>query len=97
MCYGIFTVFLYNSHFLAIGGVTADRRVDSAMVGLHMPIYNRLIFSRESVPFDLFGEGKMCKIILCNDQKSACILIDAVNNAGANDAVDAGQRTLAVI
>ena len=60
-------------------------------------MHDGAVFPGKGVLFDLFGQASVGKVVLCHDQKAAGVLVDAVDNAGADDPVDAGQRVTAVV
>ena len=81
-------VLLCDAHLLAVGLMPSDRRVDRALVLFDIAVADREVRAGEAVILDLFAESRMRDIGLRDHQKPAGVFIDAVDDAGAQFAVD---------
>ena len=73
-----------------------DWGVHGAAVLPEAALDNRLIGAVEAVILKLLRQRLMGKVVLCHDQKAGGILVNPVDNAGAQLAVDAGEPVAAV-
>ena len=94
---GAFAIHLVDRHFFAIGIVPANRRVDDAFVVGQHAVYNRPVATRDRVVRKLHGKRLMGGIIFTDDDGAGRILIDSVDDSGAQHAVDAGKLSPTVI
>ena len=94
---GAFAIHLVDRHFFAIGIVPANRRVDDAFVVGQHAVYNRPVTTRDRVVCKLHGKRLMGGIIFTDDDGAGRILIDSVDDSGAQHAVDAGKLSPTVI
>ena len=60
-------------------------------------MHHRPVFTGEAVRLDLLLQFYMSEVVLRDDQKPARVLVDAVDDARADLAVDAGQTISAVV
>ena len=88
---GAFAIHLVDRHFFAIGIVPANRRVDDAFVVGQNAVYNRPVATRDRVVCKLHGKRLMSGVIFTDDDGAGRILIDSVDDSGAQHAVDAGK------
>ena len=78
-----------DSHFLSICRMSADRKINHSLIVFEIAVHNSLIFACEAVLLYLPGKVEMSKIVFRYDKKSACILINTVDNTGSCNAADA--------
>src|SRR5699024_723369 len=87
---GIFAV-IHDRHLLTFSRIASDRRFDRAFVMRNHAVDERRVLSRYTFIDELFDKIPVGDIMLRDHQKSARILIDAVDDARTQFAVDAGQ------
>lgn len=90
MGYGMFAApFPMNGHLLSIGVGPPDPGIDGADRRNRNAIHNGGIKPIDAMILELPRQTFMRTIRFGNDQKSRCILVDPVNDAGALDSADA--------
>ena len=85
-----------NRHFFAIHGVSADRRVHRSAVVGQIPDGDGVINATDTVSRKLCRQPEVGFVILRNNQQTACILIDAVNDSRTKDTAHAREAFAAV-
>lgn len=86
-----------HSHALSVDAVTAYGGVYGADLSFDTPINNTLIGTAQTVIRKLGGKVTVRIVVFCGYNKAACILIYAVDNAGALFAADARKTIAAVV
>ena len=97
MCCGISRIQTVDCLFFSVVGTSANGSVDCAFVISEIPHHNSFIFSSETVLLNLLCKGDVRFVVFCNDKKSACVLVNSVDNARSYDTVDARKTFSAVI
>ena len=69
-------------------GVAADGRVDGAAVVFEHSGHHGLINAGEGVILQLRRQKLMRGVVFCGDQKSGCVLVNAVDNTRPLHAAD---------
>ena len=88
---GAFAMHLVDCHFFTVGIVPANRRIDDALVVGQHAVYNRPVATGDRVVCKLHGKRLMGGVIFTDDNGTGRILIDSVDDSGAQHAVDAGK------
>ena len=78
-------------------GVAADGRVHSAAVLPQAAHAHRLVLPVKGVILELGGQGLVGIVVLGGNEQPRCVPVDAVDDAGAQSAVDAGECVAAVM
>lgn len=78
-----------DRHALAVDGVSADRRVHRAAVLFEIANGDRVVGAADVVSLQLRREREVRFIVFGDDQESRGILVNAVNDSGANDSAHA--------
>ena len=86
-----------DRHLLSVGSVAGNRRGDRPAVLLRTADHDRVVLAQCRMHGDLLRERAVRRVVLCDHQQSARVLVDAVDNARTDLAVDAGQAVPAVI
>ena len=94
--HGAAAVFLRDGHFLAVGRVAADRRIDGAGIVLDIAADDTHIRPGQTVILQLRGKRGVREVVLGCDDEAGCVFVDAVDDAGPLFPTDAGQRIAAV-
>ena len=94
---GVFGVFLGDAHLLAVGGAATDGGIDGNCIFPEMSVDDGLVLPREAVGLNLLRQPPVGLVVFGYNQKAAGVLINAVDDAGANHPVDAGKGALAVV
>jgi hypothetical protein len=79
-----------NGHSLSVGFVTGDGGVNRAFIRLQISGYNGVVHPSDVVCFKQGREKHVGVVVFGTDQKTAGVLVDAMNDAGSDLAVDAG-------
>ena len=95
--HGLAAVLFRHAHFLPIRRIAPDRRVDGAAVLADVSADDAGIGARKRVILELRGKRPVCKVVFRRDQQPRRVLVDAVDNAGAKLAADAGETVPAVM
>ena len=82
---------LCDGHFLAVGRMPTDGRVNRARILAHAAANDGLVYARQAAVGKLSRQRQMRKIVFRDYQQSRRVLVDAVDDAGALLAADAGQ------
>ena len=85
-----------DGHALAVAAVARDGRVHRTAILAQISHHDALIGARERVVCKLGGEELMGIVIFCRDDEPTCVAVDAVHDAGAQRAADAGKACAAV-
>jgi hypothetical protein len=88
---GAAAVELGDGHALAVAGITADGRINDAVVMVNDAVGNSQIFPMAGLVDQLGGNGLMGLVVLAGDDAAGRVLVDAVDDARPDPAVDAGQ------
>ena len=83
---------LKNCHFLAVCGVSADGCVDRAIILLKISGNYCVVYSADRVCFQLFCKRYMRRIVFCNDEQTARVLVYSVYYARSHDSADTRKR-----
>ena len=84
-------------HFLSIFRISPQRSIHRSLVFSDNPLGKREILSGDAVLFELCRNALMRPVILtCNDDTGR-VLVNAMYNAGTQNAVNTGQAVLTVI
>ena len=94
--HGAAAIFLRDGHFLAVGRVAADRRIDGAGIVPDSAADDAHIRPGQTVILQLRGQRGVRKVVLGRDNEAGCVLVDAMDDAGALFPADAGQGVAAV-
>ena len=86
---------LRDGHFLAVGRVPADGRVNGARIFAHAAAHDGLVYARQAAVGKLSRQRQVRKVVFRDYQQPRRVLVDAVHDAGALLAADAGQRVAA--
>ena len=78
----------HNSHTHAVLGVSVDEGLNMAPVVLDIAPHNSKLSTLVILVLDLLGMRQMSSIVFCTDHDAASILIEAMHNAGPDNAVD---------
>ena len=89
--HGFFGVAGGDGHLLPVGGVPADGGVDGAGVLPEGAADDGFVGPRHGVVLELGGQHGVGQIVFGDSQQSAGVLVDAVDDAGPQLAVDAGE------
>ena len=81
---GVFGILLRDRHLLPVHGMPPDRRIHRAVILFQVPVDNGLVNPGETVLFNLLSKLLVGKIILCHNQQTAGIFVDAVKNTGTH-------------
>ena len=81
-----------HRHFETVFGVAADLRYHFAAVLFEDAFEEREIFAAAGLFGNLLAQRKMRFVVFCDDEQPRSIFVDAVDDAGAQFAVDAAQR-----
>ena len=92
----VFGILVGDTHFLSVGGAPAYRGVHNAALLFELTADNGSVFTVERVLLYLLSKRGMSRIGLGNEQQPARILINAVDNAGADNAVYPRKVALAM-
>ena len=87
----------HDGHLLAVARVAPDRQIDRALILRKAARYQRVIDAIHRVVLKLGGKGQVRIVILRNGEKPACVLVDAVHDAGAKHPVNPGKLVSAMI
>ena len=60
--------------------MSAERRVNRSAILLEVADGNGVVGAADVVSLELCGEGQVCIVVFCDDQKSGRILVDAMND-----------------
>ena len=80
-----------DGHLLPVGRMAADGGIHSSGVLPEAAADNGLVGSGHGVILQLGGQHRVGKVVFRHRQKAGGILVDAVDDAGAQLAVDAGK------
>lgn len=89
---------VYDGHFLTVHGVASDVGEDGFRGGLWDAVGNGKV--------ELFHGRALCELSdetlvggvgFCDDEAAGCVLVEAVDDAGALDSTDAGELAFAVM
>ena len=97
MGHGGLGIELCHAHLLAVDLVPSDGRVNGALVLLDVAVADGEVLAREAVRLDLLAESGVGDIGLRDRQQSAGVLVDTVDDPGAQLAVDARQLIAATV
>jgi len=86
-----------HGHLFPVGAAAADGGVHSAAVLLHIAGHQALVGAGEGVVLQLRAEGQVGGVVFGGDDEAAGIAVDAVDDAGALFAADAGETVAAVV
>ena len=87
----------YHRHLFPVLGAAAQGFVDGPLFIPQPPQHHRFIFPVEGVIGKLLRQCPMSAVVFCNDQKAAGVLVDAVDDAGAQFPADARKAVAAVV
>ena len=85
-----------DRHFFAVGLAAAEVCFHKALVLRKAAVNYRLVGALHAVHRHLLGKTDVGGIVLCHHQQAAGVLVDAVDDAGADLAANAGKAALAV-
>ena len=91
-----FGVLVGHGHLLAFDRMPADGGVHPAAVLFYISVHDRLITAVEGVFLNLFCEAGVRTITFGHNQQAAGVLINAVDNARPQHAVDAREAVAAM-
>ena len=95
--HGMAAIFLGDGHFLPVGGMAANGRVDDAAVLPDAAHHQADVGPGQGVVLELGRQRLVGEVILRYDQQARGVLVDAVDDAGPQLAVDAGEGIAAVV
>ena len=87
----LFAVSLGDAHLFPVGGVAANGGIHRAAVFPERAADDGFVGAGHRMVFQLRCQNSMGKVIFGYRQKTGGVLINAVDNAGAQHAVDAGK------
>ena len=87
----------YNSHFLSVRRISADRLIYCAAVLFYIAVYKCNIFTHCFAFFKLFRQLQMCLVIFCDYQKSRRVLINSMHNTGTDYTVNCRKFVTAMV
>ena len=79
-----------DGHFFTIGRMTPDWPLDSSDILFQIAAHHGPVTASNAVLFELGGNLLVRLIIFADKQRSRCVHVDSVYDAGAQDSVDAG-------
>ena len=85
-----------DRHFFAVGLAAAEVCFHKALVLRKAAVNYRLVGALHAVHRHLLGKADVGGVVLCHHQQAAGVLINAVDDAGADLAANAGKAALAV-
>ena len=85
-----------DRHFFAVGLAAAEVCFHKALVLRKAAVDNGLVGAFHAVDRHLLGQADVGGVIFCHHQQAAGVLINAVDDAGADLAANAGKTALAV-
>ena len=94
---GVFCVLLGDAHLLPVGGAAADGGVHREVLLPEAPVDDGLVLPGKGVGLDLLRQPLVGLVVFRHHQQAAGVLVDAVDDAGADHPVDAGKGALAVV
>ena len=77
--------------------MTADGGVHGARIGAEPAVDHCLVRAKQGVVLELGGQGQMGPVVFRGDEQAGGVPVDAVDDSGAQFAVDAGEGGAAVI
>ena len=80
-----------NCHFLAVFLAPRDGLVDAPAVLPQIPFNQRAVVLLHLPLLQLAAEGELALVVLCHEQQTAGVLVQPVDDAGAQFAADAAQ------
>ena len=80
-----------DGHPFPIGGVAGDGGVHSAVLLPEAPQHYRMVETEQGVVLELPGQGQVGPIVFGNDDQPRGVPVNAVDDAGAQLAIDSGQ------
>ena len=80
-----------DRHLLAVADVAADRRVDRAEVVLDHAFDDRDVLALRLLVLELGGKGVVGEVVLRDHQEPGGVLVDAVDDPGAERSADPGK------
>ena len=81
----------HNGHFLALGGVSANRRVDCSLLRRHRTMHQRLVAPLQLSRLELRRQMAMAAVVLGHHQQPGGVLVQPVDDARALLAADARE------
>ena len=97
MCDRRFSVPFINRHLFPVCRMAADCTAHGSLVLFQIPMDNCPVLSGNGMYRELFCEALVGEIALTDNQGTRCVHIDSVDDSGAQNAVDAGEISAAVI
>ena len=86
-----------HCHLFAVPKTASDGQVDDTFLLLDLSVDHRFIKAVYRVLLNLAAESKIAFVILCTDQQTAGILVDAMNDSLTFDSIAACQFSTAVV
>ena len=80
-----------HGHLLAVLRVPADRAVDRELLLPDPVMDDRQVLPADAVFLELRRDGGVGRVVLADDERACRVAVDAVHDAGPQDAVDPGQ------
>lgn len=87
----------YHRHPLAVNRMSANGGIHRPLIHIEVVVDDGVIAARDGVDAELPGKGMMRQIGFTGHQGARRILVDAVDDAGTHDSVDARQMPPAVV
>ena len=81
----------HGGHAHPVPGMAADGHVDGAGIGLHPTLDQGAVLAGDAVGSQLAGQALVGQVVLGHHEQPRGVLVDAVDDARPQDAVDAGQ------